>query len=68
MKLTIETASGASKLYEGPNGVAVLTKNLGNKDKGDRWQVSVSVNGKYKTLAKRANFEKAYAMAENEIG
>ena len=57
-----------SKVYEGKNGVAVLVRNFGNADKHDHWSASVKVNGKYKQLAKRATFTKAYAMIESEIG
>ncbi len=53
--------------YEGTKGVAVLTRNFGNMDKKDYWSVAVSVNGKYKKLATRVEFNKAIAMAENAI-
>lgn len=59
---------GASKTYKGIRGDAVLTRNCGNVDRVDKWMVAVVVEGKYKRLATRADFQKAYAMAEKEIG
>lgn len=64
----VEDHKGMSKKFEGANGVAVLTKNIGNLDKRDRWSVAVVVNGKFKKLATRAEYDKAYAMAEKAIG
>lgn len=66
MKL-VKEIDGKCKTFEGKNGQAVLTKNFGNKDKKDCWAVCVSVKGKYKKLATRVDFTKAYAMAENAI-
>ena len=58
---------GKVKKYDGENGQAVLTRNFGNLDKTDKWSVSVVVNGQYKKLANRADFQKAYALAEQAI-
>ena len=63
-----EDIRGACKTYTGSRGEAVITKNMGNKDKTDRWSVAVTINGAYKKLANRVEFNKAYAMAENAIG
>lgn len=64
----IKDIKNISKHYIGHNGEAVIIKNMGNKDRIDKWSVSVVVNGKYKKLANRVDFEKAYTMAENLIG
>jgi hypothetical protein len=67
MKL-VKDINGMSKTYEGRNGTAVLTRNFGSKDRGDKWSVSVEVNGEFKRLASRAEFKTAYALAEQKIG
>ena len=67
MTLT-KDVNGLSKTYEGPNGIAVLTRNFGNRDKVAKWSLSVTVNGEYKDLGRRIEFQKAYAMAEAMIG
>lgn len=64
----VENIQGACKTYRGTNGEAILTKNFGNRDKGDRWSVTVVVSGEYKRLANMVEFSKGYAMAENVIG
>ena len=58
---------GNSKLYKGANGMAALTRNYGNKDKTDKWAVTVAINGACKKLATRADFKRAYALAEEAI-
>lgn len=67
MKLSRDI-KGACKIYTGARGEAVITKNMGNRDKTDRWSVAVTINGVYKKLANRVDFNKAYVIAENEIG
>lgn len=67
MKLT-EDIRGLTKTYTGERGEAILSRNFGNKDKGDKWSVSVIINGEYKRLANRVDFNKAFQMAESEIG
>ena len=68
MKLKEEKCGGLCKTYEGAKGEAILTRNFGNRDKTDKWSVNVIVDGEYKKLATRAEFNKAYAMAEEAIG
>ncbi|MCR4671947.1 MAG: hypothetical protein K5637_01750 [Lachnospiraceae bacterium] len=65
MKLIVD--KGGSKTYEGSKGLGVITQNFGNLDKADKWSASVSVDGKYRQLARRVNFAKAVAMIESEI-
>lgn len=58
---------GNVKVYEGLFGHAVITKNFGNRDKNDKWSVAVDVDGQYKKLANRVEFQKAYTLAEHAI-
>lgn len=58
---------GLCKTFAGTRGEAVLTRNFGNKDRADKWSVSVVVDGEYKQLARRADYSKAYALAEEAI-
>lgn len=70
MKLTKETTTtaGVARMFEGENGVAVLTRNCGNNDKHDRWALAVSIHGEYQRVASRMEYQKAYAIAEAMIG
>ena len=65
MKLIEE--KGTTKLFEGTKGKACISRNYGIHDKVDHYSVCVSVNGKFKQLATRAKYEKAFAMAEAAI-
>lgn len=65
--MTLINDKGFSKEFQGLHGAAVLTKNFGNKDKYDRWSVAVVVDGEYKKLTTRAEYKKAYLMAEKAI-
>ena len=69
MKLVNEVNNycGAFQKFEGENGVAILTKNCGNKDKQDRWSLTVVIQGSYQEVAKRIEYSKAYALAEELI-
>ena len=65
--ILVDDFKGLSKTYKGTKGDAVITRNCGNKDKIDRWSVSVVVDGKYKRLATRVEFTKAIEMAKAAI-
>lgn len=56
-----------TQVYKGEKGEAVITRNLGGRNKKDYWNVAVSVNGSYKKLATRTKFERAYFLAEEAI-
>ena len=54
--------------FKGEHSEAFLSKNLGIRDKGDKWSVTVAVDGACDSLCKRCNYETAIKKAEQIIG
>lgn len=64
----VNNRNNQSFTYEGEHGVAVITRNFGNLDRVPKWSLDVRVDGKFKHVASRMEFQNAFAKAEALIG